>query len=123
MMAGAVAEWSGPVDHLALEWPRVYATRIRAGQSSGDPNDLLGLAAVDTAIVALLDAPSTSYCPSEWKGTVEKSVMGARIIGRLSANEAALVMSITPASKRHNAVDAVGVGLFHLGRLAPRRAA
>lgn len=122
-MAAAVAEWAGVVDLVVIEWPRVYATRIRAGQSSGDPNDLLALAGVDAAVAALVGARSASYCPSDWKGNVPKDVMGARILGRLSAAEQSLVMTVTPAGKRHNAIDAVGVGLFHLGRLAPRRAA
>lgn len=120
-MGRAVVEWAGAVDVVVTEWPRVYATRIRAGQSSGDPNDLLALAGVDAAVAVLVGARSASYCPSEWKGQLPKDVMGARILSRLTAAEQSLVMAVTPAYKRHNAVDAIGVGLFHLCRLTPRR--
>ncbi len=111
------------VTALALEWPRVYATRIASGASPGDPNDLLGLAAVSAGIAALYaPAAATSYCPSEWKGQMPKDVCQKRINARLNSRELAFVMAVKPAGKRHNTWDAVGIGLHHLGRLAPRRA-
>lgn len=125
-MAAHVISWGKsvrtgfPVDYIntiVLEWPRVYATRIRMGETKADPNDLLALAGVDAAIAAHMHLGAISYAPSEWKGQVPKDVMGKRILARLTDEERALVMAVKPASKRHNTIDAVGLGLHHLGRL------
>jgi hypothetical protein len=108
---------------LVVEWPRVYATAIRLGRSKSDPNDLLALAGVDAAIAALCAdhisglGSVTSYAPSEWKGQVPKEVMLGRIRSKLTRMEDDLVDAVKPASKRHNAIDAVGIGLHHIGRL------
>lgn len=135
LIALEVSEWIrttprhrlGP-DRIVVEWPQVY----RAGKSKGDPNDLLGLAGVCAAVAALFpSAEVTSYLPDEWapcpKVSLERrrrklgpidseaftSPRGLRVMGRLSPAERALV----PMS--HDAVDSVGLGLHHLGRLAP----
>lgn len=108
---------------LVLEWPQVYYARIRAGGARTDPNDLLGLAAVDGALVAASPrARVTHYLPAEWKGQQNKEACRARIRSRLDAREMGLLDIVKPASKAHNAWDAVGIGLHHLGRLGRRRA-
>jgi hypothetical protein len=115
---------------IALEWPQIY----RAAKSKGDHNDLLGLAGVCAAVAALYpSAEVRSYLPADWEpapkvsparkarglGPIDSeafsSPRGVRIMSRLAEAERALV----PQS--HDAVDAVGIGLHHLGRLAPRR--
>jgi hypothetical protein len=48
--------------------------------------------------------------PHEWKGSVDGDIMVRRIENSLSPAEAKLISGITPPSKRHNAVDAVGIG-------------
>lgn len=115
---------------IAVEWPQVY----RAVKSKGDPNDLFGLAGVCTGvIVALRPHASRAYLPADWEpapkvsperkrrglGPIDSeaftSPRGVRILSRLSEAERALV----PQS--HDAVDSVGIGLHHLGRLATRR--
>jgi len=131
-VARYVALWSrlAPGDdvELAVEWPRVYDSAIRQGAKSvsgKDPNDLLPLAGIDAALAALFPgATTTSYAPSEWKGQMPKEVCHARLRKRLDASELAALDSdldkVAP-SLRHNVLDAVGIGLHHLGRLAPRR--
>ncbi|MEO9195847.1 MAG: hypothetical protein ABI445_19510 [Polyangia bacterium] len=113
------ATFGGPfwsVD-LAVEWPRVYASRIRAGSSKGDPNDLLALCGVDAAVALILEPDeTTAYAPSDWKGQLEKDTCHARIRSRLSPAELAVFESVRPKSLAHNAWDAVGIGLHHLGR-------
>lgn len=52
--------------------------------------------------------------PSEWKGQVKKMVMVRRILESLSASERALMQSV---NDNHNVVDAVGLGLWALGRM------
>lgn len=106
---------------LVTEWPQVY----RAGKSKGDPNDLLGMAAVVGAVAGLLrPAEIVSYTPREWIGSLPKSTRhseaftsarGVRIMAALARAERALV------PRYHDAVDAVGVLLKYLGRLEPRR--
>lgn len=120
-MAIAVRSWCACVDRVVVEWPQVYrAGRAKAG---ADPNDLLLLAGVAGALASEYGyAVVESVLPREWKGTVAKEVMLERILDRLSPSELVLVDGLGLAkSKRHNVVDAVGIGLWVSGRLAPRR--
>lgn len=117
-----VAEWFEPLGspELVFEWPQVY----RAAKSKGDPNDLLPLAGICGALSGVLQATLiTSYTPAEWIGQLPKgttgdpreSPRGTRIWSRLTHAEQ---MTITLS---HDAIDAVGLGLHHLGRLKPKR--
>src|SRR5262249_3459314 len=123
-MALAVYRWARGgrfLTALALEWPRVYASRIRAGFTAADPNDLLALAGVDAAVAALFpEAMTTSYAPSDWKGQMDKGPCGARVRSRLSSEELRIAEAGAAAakSKAHNMWDAIGIGLHHLGRFA-----
>lgn len=125
-MADEVCSWVdlGHVGTLALEWPRIYASRIRAGQTKEDPNDLLALAAVGSAINTFFCTGRTySYTPSEWKAQMEKDVCEAYVRRRLAPSElaAAEVGAKAAKSKAHNMWDAIGIGLHHLGRMKPKR--
>ena len=103
-----------PEADLVIEVPQVYV----AGRSKGDPDDLLELAGVDGAITALL-APAriASFKPRAWKGQVPKEIHHARVLRKLSpAETAVLEQADVPASLRHNVVDAVALGVWHLGR-------
>lgn len=122
-IARAICSWAlshGPApDELVVEWPVIRA----AGKSPADPNDLPGLAGVAMAVAGMLDTIGsvrlTAYKPEEWAqlsksrdpGEAWSSQRGARIASRLTPAELARV----PA--QHDAVDAVGLGLHHLGRL------
>lgn len=119
-MARDVWRWAGDVDELVVEWPQIYATRIRSGESTGDPNDLLGLAAVDGAVAAhMWETPVARYLPREWKGQLTKEACHHRIQTRLDEGEMARLTQASEeaGSLAHNAWDAVGIGLHHLGRL------
>lgn len=107
---------------LVWERPQVY----RASKSKGDPNDLIGLAAIGNGVAA---AGTWHYgvlapTPAQWcgqvkkatKGSAWKSPRGMRIKSRLTAAELALVPD------QHDVVDAVGLGLWALERLEVRRA-
>ena len=111
---------AGQVDRLLCEWPQIY--QRSAGRSKGDPNDLLPLAGVCAAICALLSphGPEViSLNPAEWKGQVDGDVMTARILAKLGEAERAI---LPRGALAHNAIDAAGLGLFHLGRLQRARA-
>lgn len=109
---------------LVVELPRIYSRG--GGKTKGDPNDLRGLCLVAGGLAALFPgADIRSVEPAEWKGQVPKGVMGKRVRGRLCAAEAGVLAraeAAVAASLRHNAVDAVGIGLWALGRLERRRA-
>lgn len=51
------------------------------------------------------------YTPKQWKGQVPKDVHHERLARVLSASELVLWGAVD-----HNAKDAIGIGLFHLGR-------
>lgn len=104
---------------VVIEWPQIY----RAVKSKGDPNDLVPLAGLGVAIGALLGAEICSPTPAEWIGQRKKvttgdplaSPRGAYIWERLTdAERSRVVLS-------HDAIDAVGLGLWRLGRLKPVR--
>lgn len=108
------------VDVVVYEWPQIY-TRSK---SKGDPNDLIALAAIGAAFTAMMNAPIVKTpTPAEWAGQLPKTTKGdpwaspraARVAARLTPAERVLV----PDS--HDAIDAVALGLWALGRFAPRR--
>lgn len=58
--------------------------------------------------------------PYRWKGQLPKDVMGRRILARLTPVELSLwetTADAWPRGLRHNALDAVGIGLWALRRL------
>lgn len=110
------------------EWPQVY----RAARSPGDPNDLIGLAAVGASVgmaLALLMAQRNigleilTCTPGDWAGQLPKvksgdpwkSQRGQRIAVRISPAEREAI------PRSHDALDAVGIGLYVLGRFERRR--
>lgn len=110
-MALAVAHWVA--GFLAvIEVPRIYP---RGDQRKGDLNDLLEVAGVVGAIAGRAHNVIGVY-PADWKGQVPKNVMNKRVLGLLSAAERSRITSFD-----HNALDAVGIGLHHLGRLNRKR--
>lgn len=112
------------LDALALEWPHIYAKRIREGKTKEDPNDLLALCGVQASIATLLEEAETySYLPAEWKGQMKKEPCHQRIADRLAVPEqnVLILASDEAGSLSHNIWDAVGIGLFHLGRFDKKK--
>lgn len=105
---------------LVIEWPRAY----RGAKMKGDPADLFPLAGIGMALAGMLMVPVTAPTAPEWIGNIPKSTCsgdaltsprGQRIWSRLSEAERACVVI------SHDSVDAVGIGLFRLGRLERRQ--
>lgn len=99
---------------FAIEWPQIYQS------SKGDPNDLLSLSAVVGAIMGKYAHRGnvTLYRPKHWKGQVPKQAMVKRILGKLDAEELASYDEAKYTKGiAHNVADAIGIGLYHLGRL------
>lgn len=119
-MASAVRAWYGlggsdgaGAERAIVELPRVYG---RGGK--GDSNDLVNLATVCGALCVALTELSPSFVyPGQWKGEVPKEVMMRRIIGRLSPEELAAVALPRARGLQHNVFDAVGIGLWAIGRI------
>lgn len=127
-VADQLDDWLGTAvpSLIVYERPQVYA----ASKSKGDPNDLVPLAAIGAAVVAMqcarrrINYPEImTPTPAEWIGQLPKMTRGKalaspraiRIMSRLSEAEKALVPD------QHDAIDAVGLGLHALGRLGVRR--
>ena len=104
-----------PVQLCVVEWPQIYKGDRR------DPNHLLGLTGMAMAIVTRLNPDEVkSVLPRTWKGTLDGDVMTKRIEERLRPEELQRIAHC-PASLRHNILDAVGLGLWHFGRLERKR--
>jgi hypothetical protein len=88
--------------------------RVRGGRGMGNPQILVELNGIAGHVGNMWVEPG------EWKGRLSKELHQPRILATLSATELALVMAVNPPSLRHNTIDAVGIGLWHLGRLTPK---
>jgi len=100
-------------DEVALEFPRIYP-KGRGASDNVDPNDLLWVAAVAGALCTL--GPSVIYYPSDWKGQSKKEKTLRIVLQACNPAERAVIETVQGA-KRHNAVDAVGIGMYHLKRI------
>lgn len=137
-VAHDIANWAnarGRVQSVVFERPQWYARE----KSKGDPNQLAGVAGVAANVTGILSVCETlevrSPKPAEWIGQLAKTCpvckankkkcleclgsawntpRGRRIASRLTEDE----MRLVPA--QNDAIDAVGLGLWALGRLAPR---
>jgi hypothetical protein len=105
---------------VVTEYPQIYTRE----KSKGDPNKLIPLAAIGACIAGLLpDTKVISPRPNECWGNVKKnedgdpweSPRGRKIWKRLSVAERGRVIP------SHDSIDAVGLGLFGLGRFERRR--
>lgn len=104
------------VDEYVCEVMQVYR------QGPGDPNDLIELAGVAGAVGASFPLkPDTAfgYKPRVWKGSSPKWAHQPLILGRLSNTEVEAIEE-TRKTVVGNAVDAVGIGLYHLERTRVR---
>lgn len=100
---------------IVMEYPQVY----RHGPGADvDPDDVLSLVLVIGHVWGVchgMDGNDVSLVrPADWKGQVPKKIMNARVLGTLTDSERALVAR--NVGTNHNAIDAVGIGLWGLRR-------
>jgi hypothetical protein len=103
---------------VVIEVPQVYDRR----RWRGDPNDLIDVAQTVGAIrwAARRARAVVLVRPHDWKGSAPKGIVNARVekLIRESDDEAdALATCPVAKSKRHDLLDAIGIGLWRLGRL------
>jgi hypothetical protein len=108
---------------LCFEWPRIY--QRGDNRTKGDPNDLRPLWAVGGAIACRLSEflPYTVE-PAGWKGQLTHEAVEFRVEGRLDDAEAAVYKAALKAAGKtygHNVTDAVGIGLYFVGRFDKQR--
>lgn len=110
IMAGAVVAAASIDAGLPEAW-LVESPRSYPGREDREEN-LEGLRKVIAALRRIArPGVVRTVAPSAWKGNVPKVVHATRIFGALGQAEARIV----PAD--HNVVDAVGLGLYGLGRV------
>jgi hypothetical protein len=94
------------------------------GRQKARPADIIKLATRagkwEGLVSAFVGLEEVEYVePHKWKGTIAKEVCHARIWSILSADEKATLAKVCEGvapSKRHNVLDAVGIGLWAVGR-------
>jgi hypothetical protein len=102
---------------VVVERPRIYP-----GGRTKNPNDVLSVAINAGEWAGRYQARGfkTEYVePQRWKGSVPKEIHHPRIFAKLLPSEQVVVADagkgIAP-SKRHNMLDAIGIGLWAVGR-------
>ena len=109
-------------DDVIIESPTVYR---RGGK--GDANDLIPVAIIAGAAACALvnhtrvlrQIPIEFVEPRTWKGSVPKDIQNKRDLKKLSPEELELfhrMLRKEPRGLINNAADAVGIGLYKLGR-------
>lgn len=98
-------------DEVVIEIPQVYQQRLL----KGDPNDLVDVAVIAGAAAATVVPFATPQLirPHVWKGNRPKAVDNWHTFEVLDDEEKSKIPS---GAKRHNVLDAVGIGLWKLGR-------
>ena len=109
----------GVPEIVIIERPVVYR---RGGK--GDPADLISVAIVAGAAACTFGRGTwteTKFVePRTWKGSVPKNIHNERIIDRLDDEERKILkdrLVKAPVKLIHNVIDAVGIGLYQLGRI------
>ena len=98
---------------VVIEGQQIYGRGI-----PGASNELLFLAQMVGGVLARVDHfEHRIVLPRVWTGGVPKPVRQRRFLSQCSDRERAMIEAIKPASKRHNAIDAITMGAWHLGRL------
>jgi hypothetical protein len=105
--------------HVVIEKPQIYDRR----QWKGDPNDLIEVAITAGFCSGVLQPyiEHVEYVtPQQWKGQQPKAVNHNQTLVRLAPEELEALnrckARVSKKSKMHNVLDAVGIGLWKLGR-------
>lgn len=96
-------------DVLVCEVPEVYRNAPR-------PQDLLAVTMVAGALCTIPAKKVCTYLPKVWKGQVPKKIHHERLLTQINADERAILDAAKKEAGAgfHNAMDAVGIGLWYL---------
>jgi hypothetical protein len=104
---------------LICEIPQIYQGR----RQEGDPNDLIPVAIVVGRVIEAVHSQRICHVeiqaikPSHWKGNRSKEIDQPYTLSLLSPAETSILDGCGVAkSTRHNVIDAIGIGLWHLNR-------
>lgn len=104
-----------PVHHadcVIIEIPQVYPAH------PVPPNDLITLAFLAGRYAGCATCEVSTVFPHQWKGNLPKNICAARVRSLLLPEERRVVDACdAPAKQLHNVMDAIGIGLFALGRV------
>lgn len=111
------------INEAKVDVDRAVIERPHAGEARARKKDLLTLAIRagewGGLIMANFGVTPEYVEPSKWKGSTPKGISQKRILARLTARERTikeLACKGVAESKCHNIVDAIGIGLWALGR-------
>lgn len=107
-MARQLRERVGLVDVAVVERPVIYP------DSRERDSDIVNLAVTAGILAGAFDCELDMPTPREWKGTVPKDIHNSRT--RAACPAAARIISQIRGGVRNHAWDAVGLGLWYLGK-------
>ncbi len=119
---GLGAPPAGDIGRVVIERPMIYP----GARQKARPADIIKLAVragEAGGVYGRAHGLEPEYVePAKWKGgSIDKNIHHPRIWAKLSPDEQAIVSNaargIAP-SKRHNVLDAIGIGLYAVGRAA-----
>jgi len=102
-------------DSMIVEIPRVYQQRFW----KGDPNKLIILTKIAGIAIGLFSTvcPVNEVFPQKWKGQRTKAADNRYTENCLECEELVILdKKKLPKSYKHNVLDAIGIGLWFLGR-------
>lgn len=99
---------------LAVEKPIIYS------KGPARPQDILDLREIYGAFIGGIEAEVyAGPTPSAWKGSIDGDILNERVTRVLSATEKSILVSAEASGRgglTSHVLDAVGIGLFVLGR-------
>jgi hypothetical protein len=105
------------VGDVYIELPQVYARQ----KKRADPNDLITLAVRIGQLKERAERKSLTVRlikPAEWKGQTPKEIHNRRVLAAMQPSEVEVFKELKVAqSLKHNVLDAIGIGLWALGRM------
>lgn len=97
---------------LVVEKPKIYPIE----KWKGDPNDLIDVAITAGVVIGVFkDSKIDLVLPHTWKGQRPKDVDNQYTLSLLTKIEQGKIGHY-PKTKMHNVIDAIGLGLWKIGR-------
>lgn len=113
--------WELVVTHGVTDFVCEKMQGYAPGQQKGDQNDLLEVNLTVGRLANQVECHSSANVhliyPRVWKKQVPKEIMCTRIEGKLSDGERAVIPPKLTKKERLDVLDAIGIGLWRLGRL------